>query len=87
VEVRGVDTEGARVTSIVGIAELVGTATAATATAFTAHALMGRLPAGVIRSADAGLDTLGILRTIGQLGVRLQEFTGVPSTLRISANP
>ncbi len=87
VEVRGTDVGGARVTSIVGIAELVGTATAATAAAFTVEALHGRLPAGVSRAGDAALDTPGILRTVGQLGVRLQEFTGVPSTQRISANP
>jgi hypothetical protein len=87
VEVRGTDASGGRATAIVGIAELVGTAAAATAAAFAAEALAGRLPAGVTRSADAGLDTVGILRTINELGVRLQEFTGVPSTQRISANP
>jgi hypothetical protein len=87
VEVRGTDAGGARVTSIVGIAELVATATAATASAFAVEALNGRLPAGVSRAGDANLDTTGILRTVGQLGVRLQEFTGVPSTQRIRANP
>ena len=87
VEVRGTDATGARVTSIVGIAELVGTATAATASAFAVEALNGRLPSGVSRAGDAGLDTEGILRTVSQLGVRLQEFTGVPSTQRIRANP
>jgi hypothetical protein len=87
VEVRGTDESGARVTSIVGVAELVGTATAATAAAFVVEALSGRLPAGVSRAGDDTLDTLGLLRSVGQLGVRLQEFTGVPSTQRISANP
>jgi hypothetical protein len=87
VEVRGTDAHGARVSTIVGIAELVATATAATASAFTVEALHGRLPGGVIRAGDAALDTTAILRTVSQLGVRLQEFTGVPSTQRISANP
>jgi hypothetical protein len=87
VEVRGTDVTGARVTSIVGIAELVATATAATASAFAVEAVDGRLPAGVSRGGDATLDTNAILRTVGQLGVRLQEFTGVPSTQRIRANP
>jgi hypothetical protein len=87
VEVRGTDASGARVTSIVGVAELVGTASAATAGAFTVEALGGRLPSGVSRAGDEGIDTLGLLRTISQLGVRLQEFTGVPSAQRISANP
>jgi len=87
VEVRGSDGDGARVTSIVGVAELVGTAAAATAAAFAVEAIGGRLPVGVSRAGDDTLDTLGLLRTISQLGVRLQEFTGVPSTQRISANP
>jgi hypothetical protein len=87
VEVRGTDAAGGRVTSIVGIAELVATATAATASAFAVEALTGRLPSGVSRAGDAALDTNRILRTVSQLGVRLQEFTGVPSTQRIRANP
>ena len=87
VEVRGTDDAGARVTSIVGIAELVGTAASATASAFAVEAVMGRLSGGVHRAGDASLDTFGLLRTVSQLGVRLQEFTGVPSTQRISANP
>lgn len=87
VEVRGTDAGGGRATSIVGIAELVATATAATASAFAVEALEGRLPSGVSRAGDVALDTDGILRTVSQLGVRLQEFTGVPSTQRIRANP
>lgn len=87
VEVRGTDASGARVTSIVGVAELVGTAAAATACAFTVEALGDRLPSGVSRAGDEDLDTLGLLRNVSQLGVRLQEFTGVPSSQRISANP
>jgi len=87
VEVRGTDDSGARVTSIVGVAELVGSATAATASAFAVESVDDRLPAGVSRAGDAGLDTTRILHTVSQLGVRLQEFTGVPSTQRITANP
>ncbi len=87
VEVRGTDDSGARVTSIVGVAELVGTAAAATAAAFAVEAAAGHLPSGVSRAGDAELDTVGILHTVSELGVRLQEFTGVPSTQRISANP
>jgi hypothetical protein len=87
VEVRGTDDAGARVTSIVGVAELVGTAAAATACAFAVEAVGDRLPSGVSRAGDAGLDTRRLLNTLSHLGVRLQEFTGVPSTQRISANP
>lgn len=87
VEVRGTNAAGARRTSIVGVAELAGTAAAATAAAFAVEAVRGRLPSGVCRAGDADLDTNAILYTVSQLGVRLQEFTGVPSTQRISANP
>ncbi len=87
VEVRGTDPSGARVTAIVGVAEMVGTASAATAVAFAVEALAGRLASGVVRAGDDALDTTALLRTISALGVRLQEFTGVPSTQRIRANP
>ncbi len=87
VEVRGADERGGRVTLIAGVAELVATATAASALAFTAAVLNDELAAGVVRAGDAGLDTVQLLRTVGQAGVRLQEYTGVSSTSRISANP
>ncbi len=79
VEVRGADEDGGRSTLVAGVAELVGTLTAATATAMTAEALAGGLPSGVVTACDEPLDTVGLLRTIARLGVRLQEFTGVPS--------
>ena len=85
VEVRGSEADGSRTTRMLGIAELVGTATAATAVAFAAATIAGLLPPGVVRSGDGDLDTLGLLRTVGELGVRLQEFTGVPSVRRVAA--
>jgi hypothetical protein len=85
VEVRGSDENGGRRTLVVGIAELVGTAAAATATAFAGAAVRDELDAGVVCAGDQRLDTAGLLRTIGHLGVRLQEFTGVPSIRRIAA--
>ena len=48
IEVRGNDRRGGRSTLIAGIAELVGTAAAATAVAFHQTALAGNLPAGVV---------------------------------------
>jgi hypothetical protein len=87
VEVRGSDDTGARRTLIAGVAELVGTAAAATAIAFAVAAVRGELAPGAVRAGDAELDTVGLLATIAQVGVRLQEFTGVPSASRISANP
>lgn len=79
IEVRGSDHHGGRRTMVAGIAELVGTAAAATATAFLHAAVEGSLTPGIVRAGDRRLDTVGLLRTIERLGVRLQEFTGVPS--------
>ncbi len=87
VEVRGTDESGGRVTLIAGVAELVASSAAATAIAFVAEAVGGGLRAGVVRAGDADLDTVRLLHTVGQAGVRLQEYTGVSSTSRISANP
>jgi hypothetical protein len=87
VEVRGADETGGRTTVIAGVAELVGTAAAGTAIAFTVEAVAGALPAGVVRAGDAGLDTVRLLGTVGRSGVRLQEFTGMPSVNRMTANP
>lgn len=79
VEVRGDDADGARRTLVAGIAELVGTAAAATATAFTAALLDGSLPPGVVVPGSVDLDTIALLREIERLGVRIQEFTGIPT--------
>ena len=79
VEVRGADATGARVTLIAGIAEMVGTATAATACGYLDALLGGTLPVGLILPGDDRVDTTALLRAIERRGVRLQEFTGVPS--------
>ena len=78
VEVRGANVGGGRECLVVGVAELVGTATAATAAAFTTLALDGILPPGVSVPGDASIDTHSVLDRIQSFGVRLQEFTGVP---------
>lgn len=85
VEVRGSDATDGRVTLILGVAEQVGTAAAATAVAFAQAAMGGGVPSGVVRSSDARLDTVSLLNTVEKLGVRLQEFTGVPSVRRVAA--
>jgi hypothetical protein len=79
VEVRGAAADGSRVTLIAGIAEMVGTASAATAAAYAEALSDGSISAGVILPGDQNVDTLSLLRTIERFGVRLQEFTGVPS--------
>jgi hypothetical protein len=87
VEARGTDAAGARVTRILGVAELVGTAAAATAGAFVVEAANEHLGSGLVLAGDSSLDTDRILRTVGRLGVRLQEFTGVPFEARVRSDP
>ncbi|NND76262.1 MAG: hypothetical protein HKN44_14780 [Ilumatobacter sp.] len=88
VEVRGSAANGARRTLVVGIAEQVASAAAATASAFTKAVLDGSIPSGVVTAADDRLDSVGLLRTVERLGVRLQEFTGIPSSgIRVDPTP
>jgi len=76
VEVRGVDGDGSRVTRIVGMAELLGTAAAATAAAFVDAVVAGEVPPGVVLAGDADLNTVAVLRRVEANGVRVQEFVG-----------
>ncbi len=78
VEVRGCDRSGARQCLIAGVAELVGTAAAATVAAFVAVLADGGLPGGLVLAGDERLPTVALLRHAERHGVRLQEFTGVP---------
>ncbi len=80
VEARGHDETGARATLIIGIAELIGTAAAAVAVAFVDHIANGDAPTGVVTSSDAALPTDDLLVAVTRGGVRLQAFTGIPST-------
>jgi hypothetical protein len=79
VEARGQDEGGARVTSIQGVAELIGTAAAAVAASFVDAVERGATAPGVITSSDATLPTDDLLRAVIRRGVRLQAFTGIPS--------
>lgn len=78
VEVRGADERGGRQCLVAGVAELVGTAAAATAAAFVTAVIDGRIPSGLIVAGAAELPTVDLLTRIQSFGVRLQEFTGVP---------
>jgi hypothetical protein len=80
IEVRGVDADGGRQCSIAGVAELVGTAAAATAAAFVTALVDRELPSGLVHAGEARLPTLELLRRVESFGVRLQEFTGVPQS-------
>jgi hypothetical protein len=79
VEARGRDEAGARVTHVIGVAELIGTAAAATAAAMAEHVAAGDARTGVITTSD-DLPAATILRNVLRNGVRLQEFTGIPYT-------
>jgi hypothetical protein len=78
VELRGFNADGGRECLIVGVAELVGTAAAATAAAFATLAAEGRLPSGLVVAGQTEVPTLEALERVESYGVRLQEFTGVP---------
>lgn len=78
IEARGSDEAGARVTQVVGIAELVGTATAAMAAALVGLLCTRVRHGGVITTSDDDLPTEALLRSVLRYGVRLQEFNGVP---------
>jgi hypothetical protein len=80
VEARGADESGSRVTHVVGIAELAGTAAAAMAAAIVNVLAMRVHHGGVITTSDDDLPSEMLLRTVLRYGVRLQEFNGVPVT-------
>lgn len=79
VEVRGDDRSGGRACLVAGVAELVGTAAGACAAAFAAELLAGGLPPGLVVPGADGLPTLRLLHRVEAFGVRLQEFTGIPT--------
>jgi hypothetical protein len=78
VEARGRDDRGARITHVIGVAELIGTAAAATAAAMVAVLASGNSADGAVTTCDPELPTSTILRDVLRFGVRLQEFTGIP---------
>jgi hypothetical protein len=78
VELRGSNAAGGRECVIAGVAELVGTAAAATAATFATLVQEGALPPGLVVAGDAAIPTLDALGRVERYGVRLQEFTGQP---------
>jgi hypothetical protein len=80
VEARGHDDTGARVTRVIGMAELIGTAASAVAGAFADLLAGDGAPTGVVTAGDAGLPTSQLLAAVARGGVRVQAFTGIPHT-------
>ena len=77
VEVRGAAADGARVTVIAGASGPAGELAAAVMVACLESCLTKRLAAGVHVVGGQSLDPPTMLRRAVELGVRLQEFTGV----------
>lgn len=84
VEARGSDDRGGRVTVVQGIAELIGTAAAAVAAAMVGAIARAAAPVGIVTTSDPDLDLDTVLRDVVRYGVRLQAFTGVPSSTTAS---
>jgi hypothetical protein len=82
VEARGRDADRARVTDVVGVAELTGTSAAATAAAMVGLVANGEHHGGVVTTSDPDLPVHDVLDRVLHHGVRLQGFTGVPHTRR-----
>lgn len=77
VEVRGAEASGARLTVIAGASGPTGDLAAAVAMACVEACLRGSVEPGVHIVGQASLDPVGMLQRVVDLGVRLQEFTGV----------
>jgi hypothetical protein len=79
VEVRGADRSGAREALVIGSSGDVADLAAAVAAAVAIDVLEARSASGVHVLGGGTLDDASILSRARTLGVRLQEFTGVPT--------
>lgn len=78
VEIRGSAADGSRCCVVAGVAEMVGSAAAATAAAFVELMVDGSTDAGVVTPCDDDVPVVRLLDRIRSYGIRLQEFSGVP---------
>jgi hypothetical protein len=77
VEVRGAAEDGSRLTVIAGASGRTGDIAAAVAVACIEACVRGRVPPGLHVLGEPEIDSAALLRRATELGVRLQEFTGV----------
>jgi hypothetical protein len=77
VEVRGALADGARHTVIAGAAALTADLAAAVCAAVTLQVARSGAPAGVHAPGDEALEALGLLHLATEMGVQVQEFTGL----------
>jgi len=75
--VRGAAADGARVTLVAGASGPTGDLAAAVASACIEVCLAGAVEPGVHIVGGSSLDAPALLRRAVELGVQLQEFTGV----------
>ena len=76
VEVRGVDARGDQVSLVRGVAEQVGTASAAVASVFTEAVVDGLLGPGLTLASDPVVAEHRLLHRVVARGIRLQEYSG-----------
>ena len=76
VELRGVDLRGERVSLVRGVAEQVGTASAAVASVFAEAVVDGLLGPGLTLAGDPVVAQQHLLRRVVARGIRLQEYSG-----------
>lgn len=80
VEARGSGPSGERLTTIAGAAAPTADLAAAVCSAAVEQVLSGAVAAGVHGTADPSVDPVALLHRATQLGVRVQEFTGIART-------
>jgi hypothetical protein len=76
VELRGVDHRGEQVSLVRGVAEQVGTASAAVASVFTEAVADGLLHPGLVLAGDPVVAEHRLLHRVVARGIRLQEYSG-----------
>ena len=76
VEVRGVDPRGDQVSLVRGVAEQVGTASAAVASVFAEAVVEGLLGPGLTLASDPVVAEHRLLHRVVARGIRLQEYSG-----------
>ena len=80
VELRGVDHLGEQVSLVRGVAEQVGTASAAVASVFTEAVADGLLHPGLVLAGDPMVAEHRLLHRVVARGIRLQEYSGATET-------
>ena len=76
VELRGLESNGRQRTVVWGVADQIGTISAAVASVFAEAVASGELPAGLTLAGDGVCEQLHLLRRVTARGIKLQEYDG-----------